>query len=185
MSTVVRLLALLVLSATLAVVAAGCGNDESEEEKWADSVCSDVSDWKEQVQQSADDVQEQLQSPDVGTLAAIDAEVREALDATTELASELQALDPPDTEDGREAQQELDALAVQLETTTEKAKETVDGVPKGADASQVAQALAPLVPSLQSLAVNTSSTLAAVQERGGDLKKGFEDADSCDEFRSD
>jgi hypothetical protein len=181
---VVRRFALLLgLSTALAVVAAGCGNDESAEEKWAGSVCSEVSDWKGQIQQSADDVQEQLQSPDVGTLAAVDAEVREAVDATGELASDLQALDPPDTEAGTEAKQEVDAFATQLETTTANAKQTVEGVPEGADAAQIAQALAPLVPSLQSLAVKASSMLAAVQESGEELKQGFEDADSCDEFR--
>src|SRR4029453_18758534 len=78
-----RVTPILVVSATLVVVAAGCG--ASPEEKWFDSVCADIGDWKGQIQQSADDVREQLQSPRAGTLAAIDAEVRQAANATDKL----------------------------------------------------------------------------------------------------
>ena len=179
----IRLGATLVLSATLAILAAGCGGGTSAEEEWAGDVCTAVSGWQDQVEKSADDVSEQLQSPGAGTLAAIDAEIQEALDATEKLGDDLQDLEPPDTEAGDQAKQELDALALQLDSTVTKTKETVDGLPEGASVSQVLETLAPLAPSLQSLAVSVSSTLESVQERGSDLKEGFDKADSCEKYR--
>jgi hypothetical protein len=177
-----RLIGAIVISAIVASVVAGCG--KSAEEKWAGSVCSDISDWKSQIQNAADDIQAQLQSPQLGMLAAIDADVQKALDATDELASELKSLEPPDTDEGAQAKQQLDALADQLQTTATSARTKVENVPQGAGAAETARRLVPLAPALQSLVVQTSSTLAAIQAEGKALKKGFEDADSCEPFRS-
>jgi hypothetical protein len=183
MGSVTRFASVLALTATLAVVAAGCGGGASPEEKWADSVCTDIGDWKSQIQKSVSDVREQLQSPGTGTIAAIDAEIQEAVDATNQLASDLKALGAPDTESGAQAKQQVDALATQLDSTVTKTKQTVESLPDGASVSQVTQTLAPLLPSLQSLAVKVSSTLSSVQESGSELKDGFEKADSCEQFR--
>ena len=106
----IRLGATLVLSAMLAILAAGCGGETSAEEEWAGDMCTAVGGWQDQVEQSADDVTEQLQSPGAGTLAAIDAEIQEAIDATEKLGDDLNELEPPDSEAGDEAQQDLDAL---------------------------------------------------------------------------
>jgi hypothetical protein len=177
-----RLAAILALVATLAVVAAGCGGSESAEEKWAGSVCTELGDWEDQVKENGDNVQKELQSPQLGTLAAIDAEIREAVAATDKLVTDLRAIEPPDTEAGAEAEQKLDALVSQIETTVTEARQTLAAIPKGAGATETAEKLAPLVPTLQSLAVNVSSTLESMQAAGEEIKKGFEDADSCDRF---
>jgi len=171
-----------VLSAVLAFVVTGCG--ASAEEKWAGSVCSDVADWKSQIQENSDNISSQLQSPKAGTLAAIDAEIRKAVDETQQLATDLRATEPPDTDAGKQAGQQLDALATQLDTTVTTAKQTVQSVPKDAGLGEKAQKLAPLAPAVSSLAVSASSTLAAVQARSDELKKGFEQADSCKQFRN-
>lgn len=163
-------------------VAAGCGGS-SPEEKWASSVCSDIGDWKSQVQQSSDDVRAQLQSPKAGTLASIDAEVRTAVDATKQLATDLKSTNPPDTDAGTQAKQQIDSLSSQLDTTVAKAEQTLDSVPQGAGLTETAQKLAPLIPDLSSLLVSTSSTLSAVQASATEIKDGFEKADSCKQFR--
>jgi sugar-specific transcriptional regulator TrmB len=171
------------LVAILAFAAAGCGG-QSAEEKYANSVCSDISDWKDQIEKSANDVKAKIQSPEVGMLAAIETEIQEAVDATNQLASNLKSLEPPDTQEGRSARQQLEALASKAQTTANKAKQTVSSIPQGASITQTAQQLASLAPEINSLAVNTSSTLASVKETGEKMKDGFEDADSCKKLKS-
>jgi hypothetical protein len=165
------------LVAALVCVVAGCG--QSAEEKYASSVCSDIADWRDQVQKSANEVKAKVQSPETGMLAAIDADVQEAVDATDELASNLSSTNPPDTDEGRQAQQQLDALVSQIRTTVNNVRETVDSIPQGASFSEMVQKLAPLAPTIKSLAVNTSSTLASVKQAGSKIKDGFDNADSC------
>jgi uncharacterized phage infection (PIP) family protein YhgE len=177
-----RVASVIALWAALAVVAAGCGGAPPEE-KWASGVCSDISDWKDQLQKSVNDVREQVQSPGTGTVAAIQAEVQEALDATQELASDLKARGAPDVESGDQAKQQLDALATQLDATVTQAKQTIENLPAGADAGEIVKRLAPLAPAIQSLVVKTSSTLDSVKTSGSKIKEGFDKADSCDEFR--
>jgi uncharacterized phage infection (PIP) family protein YhgE len=173
----------LAIAATLTFGAAGCGGEASAEQKWADGVCADVSDWRSELNQATDAIRAELQSPEAGTLAAIDAAVRKAGDATRQLANDLKAHDAPNGESGAQAKQQLDALASQLEATMTSVRQTLDSVPEGADVSEIVHALAPLAPDLRSLAANASSTLQAVQANGSDLKAGFEDANSCKEFR--
>ena len=171
------------LSVTVALAAAGCGGETSAEEEWAGTVCTDISGWKDQIQETTDDMRAELQSPEVGTVAEIEADVRQAADATSQLAADLKALGPPDTESGPQAKQQLDALASQLEGTMNTARQTVESLPEGADAAETAEQLAPLVPSLQSLVTSTEDTLAAIEASGSELKEGFDNADSCEEFR--
>lgn len=171
------------LAAIFVVVAAGCGGGASAEEKWANSVCTYVADWSGTLKQARDDITAQLQSPKAGTLAAIEAEVRKAGDATNQLASNLKALNAPNTESGAKAKQQLDAFASQLQTAAAKAKESLQSA-AGANVSELVKALAPLAPELQSLSTSASSTLDAVQASGSDLKNGFQKADACKQFRS-
>ena len=168
----------------LGIVAAGCGgNEASAEEEWAGGVCSAVSDWQERIEQSAADISEQVRSPGADTLATIESEIQEGVDASKELADELKSLEPPDTEAGDQAQQELEGLADQVEATVDKTKETIDSLPENAGLKEVAQTVAPLLPSLQALATNVSVTIANVKERGSELKDGFDKADSCKKYR--
>ena len=178
-----RLAAILVLSAALAILAAGCGGDASAEEEWAGDVCSAVGDWQDEVEQTADDVREALQSPGAGTVAAIETEVREIVDATDTLGDDLRGLEAPDTDAGDQAKQELDTLAVQLEATATNLQETFDNLPEDAGLTELADALQPLIPTIQSLVASASNTFTAVQESGSELKEGFDNADSCEEFR--
>jgi hypothetical protein len=179
-----RLGAVLVLTTLLAFAAAGCGGSEpSASEEWAGDVCSAVSDWQEQIEQSAGDIREQIESPGAGTLSAIESEIQEAADASTELADELKSLEPPDTEAGEQAQQELDSLADQVDETVNETKETIDNLPENASLSEVVEAVTPLLPSIQALAMNVSVTIGSVKERGSELKEGFDKADSCEKYR--
>ena len=176
--------ALVAIAATLMVAGAACGGEASAEETWADSVCTDVGTWQAELEQAEEDIRTALQSPGTETLAAIDTAVRQAVEATRTLSDDLDALEAPETESGAQAKQQLDALATQLESTATKARQILDGVAQGADPIEAAQELAGLTPEVQSAIANASRALEAIQASGSDLRKGFEDADSCDQFRS-
>ena len=179
-----RLGAALILTALLAFAAAGCGGSgPSASEEWAGDVCSAVSDWQDQIEKSAADIREQLQSPGVDTLEAIKNEITEAADASIDLSENLKSLEPPDTEAGDQAQQELEALGDQVDMTVDKTRETIEGLPENASLTEVAEAVAPLLPSIQALATNVSATVGSVKERSSELKEGFDKADSCEKFR--
>jgi uncharacterized phage infection (PIP) family protein YhgE len=180
--TVRRLTPTIVLALLLALVAAGCGSSASAEEKWASSVCTAVGDWQDNVQSSVNDVKTQLQSPTTGTTAAINADVQSAVDATKKLSSDLKSIDPPSSDAGKHAQQELDTLSTQLDQAVTKTKQTVKGIPAGAGVTEIATQLATLVPSLQGLATSASTTLSAVKASAQQLRDGFHDADSCKRY---
>jgi len=179
---VTRLVSVVAASAALGLIAAGCGGGASSQEKWADSVCTDVATWQTQVKQSASDVKAQLQSPQSGTLAAVRTDIQQAVDATKQMATDLKALDPPGGDDGANAQKQLDAYAAQVQSTATQAKQTVASVPSGATASETVKALAPLAPALQSLAVDTSTLFQSLKAGSEKIKDGFDKADSCSQF---
>jgi hypothetical protein len=181
----VRLIASAAVVTTLAVLAAGCGGGgSSKEEQWASSVCTNVANWKQQIQSIGADARSKLQSPSVGTLDAIKADVNKAVDATKQLSSNLKALGAPNSGSGTQAKQQIDSLATQLENTVNMAKQTTANLPKNATLSQTVSQLASLAPALESLLTNTKTTLSSVQTTGSDIKKGFDQAKSCKQFRS-
>lgn len=179
---VTRFVSVVAASAALGLVAAGCGGGASSEEKWADSVCTDVATWQTQVKQSASDVKAKLQSPQSGTLAAVRSDIQQAVDGTKQMATDLKALDPPGGDDGANAQQQLESYATQVQSTATQAKQTVASVPAGATASETVKALTPLAPTLQSLAVDTSTLFQSLKASSEKIKQGFDDADSCSQF---
>jgi septal ring factor EnvC (AmiA/AmiB activator) len=171
------------LATTLAFAAAGCGGDSSEAENWASSVCSTVSDWQGEIEQAAQEVQTELQSPDLSTVAAIETQIKSAVTATQKLSSDLKAIDAPDIDSGQQAKQQVDALASQLQSAVNIAKNTVDALPENPNLNELAQKLLPLAPAIQSLATSTSNTVKAIETSGDELKQGFEDADACKPYR--
>jgi hypothetical protein len=179
----VRLVAsAVVVSAVLAFLAAGCGG-QSSEEKWAGSVCTNITNWKQQIQKEVNDARSTLQSPGAGTMDAIKTDVQQAADATKQLASNLRGLGAPNTSSGTQAKQQLDALSTQLENTVNHAKQTVASIPKNATLTQSVSQLSALGPSLQSLVTNTKTTLSSIQSSSSELKKGFDKADSCKQLQ--
>lgn len=179
-----RLGGAIVLITVLAFAAAGCGgSDTSATEDWAGDVCSAVSDWQDQIEQSATNIREQVRSPDANTLEAIKDEITAAADASIDLSEKLKGLKPPDTEEGDRAQQEIENLADQVDSTVDKTRETIEGLPDNASLTEVAAAIAPLLPPIQALITNVSSSLTSLQQLGSELKEGFDKADSCEKYR--
>jgi hypothetical protein len=176
-------LSVLALAVGLAAVAAGCGGGKSAEEKWADSVCTDLGNWKSQVTQATNDIAEKVRSPEQGTLPAMKADVQKLVDASQQLAQNLNSLAAPKTQSGAQAKQQLETFSSDLQTTTNKAKQTLATVPENAGLVETAKQLAPLAPDLQSLAAGAKSTVQSIEASSSDLKQGFDQADSCKQLR--
>jgi hypothetical protein len=174
----------LVLAGALTSVVAGCGGGKSAEEEWAGNVCTDVANWQSQVKTATSNISKALQSPGSGTVSTVSTEIQSALDATRELGTNLKGDNPPSTDEGNKAKQQIDSLATQLQSTTAKAKQTLESVPQGASAAQAAQALAPLAGDIRLLSQQVSSALSSVEASSSKLKEGFDKADSCKQFRS-
>jgi septal ring factor EnvC (AmiA/AmiB activator) len=167
----------------LAFAAAGCGGDNSSEaENWANSVCSTVSDWQGEIAQTAQEVQTELQSPNLGTVATIETQIQSAVTATQKLATDLKAIPAPDIDSGTQAKQQVDALASQLQSAVNIAKNTVAALPEDAKLTDLAQKLLPLAPAIQSLATSTKNTVKAIETSGDELKEGFDKADACKQY---
>jgi len=174
----------LVLAAALASLAAGCGGGESAEEKWAGSVCTDVANWQSQIKTATTSITNALKSPGSGTVSTISTQVQSAVSATRELATNLKGDKPPSTDEGEQAKQQINSLATQLQSTAAKAQQTVESVPEGATATQAAQALSSLSGDIRSLSQQVSTTLSSIEASSSKLKEGFDNADSCKQFRS-
>ena len=175
--------ATVLLASALMLVAAGCGSSKSAEQKYAESVCSALGDWKTSVQTSVNDVKSTVQSPSVGMMATINTDVASAVDATKKLQTDLQSIEAPNSDSGKQAKQQIEALGTQLNQTVTKTKQTVSDVPSGASATEIFTQLSTLVPSLQTLVTSVSTTISSVQASSQAFKDGFDKADSCKNLR--
>src|SRR5688572_17229895 len=96
----------LVAACLLAVLAAGCGGDDSSTEAWADDFCGAIDDWRERVQDAA----AELAEPATLSEEQLDESIPEAVAASDDLLAGLGALELPEL-DARDAfERELDHL---------------------------------------------------------------------------
>jgi hypothetical protein len=162
----------LIVGASLALLA-GCGGDEpSASEDYADSVCSSLSTW-------VTDVQETIQSLTDQGLATSRDDIQAALTQTSEstdtLVNDIEQLGTPDTEDGQEAKRELDGLTTQLEQQLDMIEEALaSGAGVTAIAAQVSTAV-----SAAANAVNTTFQNLQGLKPAGELRDAFESSDEC------
>jgi flagellar biosynthesis chaperone FliJ len=178
-----RLAPLTAFLVTLGVVAGGCGSSPSPEEKWASDLCSQITDWKDSVTQSKDDLSEQVQSPSTGTVEAVKSDLTAIKDATTKLSSSLRSLGVPDTPSGTQAKQEVDSFAMQLDTTVQQARQTAASASAEASLTDKLSKLKSLGPTLQTLTDSASTMVQSVEASSKALKDGFQSADSCKPYR--
>jgi hypothetical protein len=157
------------------LVAAGCGGDSDKKanEHYADSVCSAVGTWEQQVKSIVSTFS------GIPSKAALQAKITQVQTATKTLVTEIKAVPPPDTSDGQAAKQQLDQLSADVTTTIDSAQTAVAQIPSSASAAQVALALAPLVPQVQGLVTSGQSALSSLQTAGGSLGDAFKNTDSC------
>jgi membrane protein implicated in regulation of membrane protease activity len=165
------------LAAAVALAAAGCGgDDEDSAESWANDVCSSLSTW-------VTDVEETVQSVTDAGLAIDEDDLQAAVDdvseATNTLVDDLEELGPPETEGGEEARSELENLATTLRSEVETVQQAVESDGGAAELASTVSA------SISTASAGVSSTLEDLEgvDPGGELEDGFENADECDSFR--
>ena len=160
----------------LAALVAGCGgDDEPGATDWANDVCSAFSEWTTSLESAA----EPLRTGEVSR-NSIDAAVSGLSEATEEFVGDIRALQPPDTEAGDEAKEELDGLADDLSDGVDEIRDTVEsasGVNAGA-------ALAEVGNSLTRMASAAQSALSRIEglDASGELESAFRDAPACEEL---
>ena len=171
----VRAAVLLAPVAVLALVAAGCGSssDKKANEAYADSVCTAVATWQEQVKTIATTFSAPISK------ASLQNKIAQAEAATKTLATQIKAVPAPNTSDGQAAKKQIDQLATELANTVNSAKSAVAQLPADASATSVAAALVPLAPQVQSLASTAESTVKSLQTAGGSLADAFKSTKSC------
>src|SRR4029077_20282526 len=145
----------------VALVAAGCGGDDSDakaNEAYATGVCSAIGTWVTEVKSVATDMSGGV------TKASFEAKITQVETATTNLATEIKAVPAPDTSDGQAAKQQLDQLSTDVSTTVEPAKTAIASLQDDASAAAIAVAVSVLTPQVKSLASSAEATMTALKD---------------------
>jgi hypothetical protein len=161
---------------------AACGGDEGNEttspSEWADSLCTDLSQWRSSVESVAGS----LRSGDLSQEQVQDV-ANEVSDATETLVGELQDLGRPDTEAGQEAQDAVNQLADEMQTGIGEIERAAAGVSSAADVPQAVSAAGAV---FMTMGDELSSTITGLEqlEPEGELKSALEQSDACNDLTS-
>jgi hypothetical protein len=166
---------ILTLLAVLALVAAGCGgsSDTKANEAYANSVCSAIGSWGQQIKDIASSFSGGVSQ------ASLQAKVTQAEDATNTLVTQIKAVPPPDSSQGQAAKQQLDQLTTDINNTLDAAQTSITQLQANASAAAVSATVATLAPQVQSLASETKSAISSLKGAGGSLGSAFKSTDSC------
>ncbi len=163
-----------VLALATTVALAGCGGDEeSATEQWAGEVCSQLSTWVTGVEEAVKPLTDNPLSLDK---TAVQMATEDVKGATDELVDSLADLGRPETESGAQAKSELDDLGTELQ-------QQLDEFEQEADAGSVS--IVTVTTALATASAAVKSTFESLQsiDSDGELRDGFENAESCDSFR--
>jgi hypothetical protein len=172
--TVVILISALSLSA--------CGGDDGSDttspSDWADTLCTDLSEWQSSLTSVAS-------SFGGGNLSqeAVQNAANDVADATETLVGNLQDLGRPDTEAGQEAQDTVNQLADELQTGIGEIERAAEGVSSAAD---VPQAVSTVRETLMAMGNELSSTFTSLEqlEPQGELRSALQQSGACTDLRS-
>lgn len=170
----------------LAVAAAGCGGGDDEgpsaEEQWAGDICTSIASWRTGVEAIIRNTADALGQPGA-TREDLENGIQDGLDTTKELTDELRASVAPDTPEGEQAKAEVNAFLDDVRSADDRVRTALAGLPEGASLTEVVTQLAGLAASLQSTIEGGPALVEDLADLGGDLKDGFENAESCQKLR--
>jgi len=173
------------LSATvgaLALVVAGCGGSDSDEDPtaaWASGFCSAITSWTDELRTVTSQFSDTSNLSEDGLQSAAD----DARSATSDLVDELRALGAPDTESGEDVRSALDSLSTTLESESDALEETVQGV---SGITEIPSALTAALASLSAMGSAVSSTLQTIEDADAEneLQNALEDSPECADISS-
>jgi hypothetical protein len=167
---------ILALFAVLAVATAGCGgsSDTKANEAYANSVCSAIGSWEQQIKDIASSF-----SGGVAQAASLQTKVTQAEGATKTLVTQIKAVPPPDTSQGQAAKQQLDQLTTDINNTIDAAQTAITQIQANPSAAAISAIVATLAPQVQSLASEANSAISSLKGAGGSLASAFKSTDSC------
>ena len=152
--------------------------------EWAESVCTDLSEWRDSITSLADVSGETL------TPELLREKVDDAQTATSTLIIDLRDLGPPDLESGDKVEEQLDASVSDLESSFDDLKDAADNAANASSADFI-QELAALAPQFTTFVADIRSTVTTLESSGvgeeskAELKQAFADAPSCQSLRTE
>ena len=166
---------ILVLLAVLVLVGAGCGgsSDTKANEAYANSVCSAIGNWEQQIKSIATSFSGGVSQ------ASFQASITQAEAATKTLVTQIKAVPPPDSSQGQAAKQQLDQLTTDISNTVDAANTALTQIQANPSAAGLSATVATLAPQVQSLASETNAAISSLKDAGGSLASAFKSTDSC------
>ncbi len=152
--------------------------------EWADSVCTDVAQWKSSITSIAD--------VSGGTLTkdSLQQKLDDAKSATDELVSQLKGLGKPDLAASEQLQQQLDSSAEQLRASYQSLQSQAQDALSADSPAAFLQGLAKLAPQFGQLLDEIQKTVAELRSSNlagsakTELQQAFDDSQSCQSLRS-
>jgi len=163
----------------LVAFAAGCGKSKPKTATdWANSVCSDVSDWTTSISDATNSLKSGNVSKD-----SVQKAVNDAKDATNTLTKDLKSLGKPPTESGAQAQQTVQKLSSQITEGVTTIENTVASVNSLSNAANAVSIIGSTLTVLKTDITAAYDSLVQLNP-GGELQKAFQQADNCSSFRT-
>jgi hypothetical protein len=166
-----------VLAAVLfGLVLAGCGGSSSDKkanEAYADNVCTAVASWQQQIKDIATDFSGGISK------ASLQKKIDQAQSATNKLVTDIKAVPPPDTNEGKAAKQQLNQVTGDVQSVIDAGKSGLAQLQDNASVATITAAVAALAPQVQSLVTEARSAIGALKDAGGSLADAFKSTDSC------
>jgi len=161
------------LLAIVAMLAAGCGKDSSEDAttKWANDVCSAITTYRDSLKEAASSFSDNV------TQAGFEDAKNEVKSATDTFVEDTKNLGKPDTDSGEQAKESVDTLVSQLRAdlaTVEQASET--------GLVQTLTAVSTAATTAQAQVKSTLNELESLDAQG-ELSDAFKQASACDSLR--
>ena len=154
--------AVLLLVASFAILAAGCGGDDASStatpaDEWADSFCSAVTAWTDDLQRIGDSIDD----PSSLTIDALEESAADVSTATDEFVEDVRALGAPDTESGDQIRESVESLADTLEQERQDLEDAAQDV---SDLTDLPQAIVAIGTSLTAMGTAFQSTMEALDD---------------------